>query len=410
MLQQCFFALFRVFGCTRPTYPTCAACDPSGVAKYLGGYFKVISLVRVKNVRHGLIYKEEYISPGLAFLTPSEKMADDACSSGNGYDGHLGARVSSIFVIGVISTIGTMFPLIARRSGRKVPGAIYLIARYFGSGVIVATAFIHLLAPAFQELGAAATCIGGGWAEYDWPPALAMCSTFGIFLIDLASSVYCEQKYGAADIHHPREPPSENQMQHHRSDIEIEANVPEASNDKIAFNISGDTDSIRCQRETKQQITSFLVLEFGIVFHSVIIGLNLGVAGNEFKTLYPVIVFHQTFEGVGLGARLSSIPFRAGSAYPWLLSIAYGLCTPVCIAIGLGARYSYNPNGVAANIVSGVLDSLSAGILLYIGLVELLAHDFVFNPNRTKNVKHLVLMVLTVLLGAGLMALLGKWA
>lgn len=29
--------------------------------------------------------------------------------------------------------------------------------------------------------------------------------------------------------------------------------------------------------------------------------------------------------------------------------------------------------------MSGVLDSLSAGILLYTGLVELLAHDFIFS-------------------------------
>jgi hypothetical protein len=32
-----------------------------------------------------------------------------------------------------------------------------------------------------------------------------------------------------------------------------------------------------------------------------------------------------------------------------------------------------------SNIVAGVLDSLSAGILIYTSLVELLAHDFIFN-------------------------------
>lgn len=39
----------------------------------------------------------------------------------------------------------------------------------------------------------------------------------------------------------------------------------------------------------------------------------------------------------------------------------------------------YDPESEIANIVSGVLDSLSAGILIYTGLVELLAHDFIFN-------------------------------
>ena len=40
---------------------------------------------------------------------------------------------------------------------------------------------------------------------------------------------------------------------------------------------------------------------------------------------------------------------------------------------------SYNPDSAVASIVSGILDSLSAGILLYTGLVELLAHDFLYS-------------------------------
>ena len=65
---------------------------------------------------------------------------------------------------------------------------------------------------------------------------------------------------------------------------------------------------------------------------------------------------------------------------------------------------------MAANIVSGVLDSISAGILLYTGFVELLARDFLFSPERTKDDRQLAFMVGSVLLGAGVMALLGKWA
>lgn len=49
------------------------------------------------------------------------------------------------------------------------------------------------------------------------------------------------------------------------------------------------------------------------------------------------------------------------------------------MAIGLGVRTTYNPDSANALIVSGVLDALSAGVLLYTGLVELLAHDFLFN-------------------------------
>jgi zinc transporter 1/2/3 len=84
--------------------------------------------------------------------------------------------------------------------------------------------------------------------------------------------------------------------------------------------------------------------------------------------------------------------------------------TPISIAIGLGLRTTYNPGSFTANVVSGVLDSMSAGVLIYTGLVELLARDFLFNPLRTKDNKRLTFMIICVFLGAGVMALLGKWA
>lgn len=62
------------------------------------------------------------------------------------------------------------------------------------------------------------------------------------------------------------------------------------------------------ERSFRQQIAAFLILEFGVIFHSVIIGLNLGTAGSEFSTLYPVLVFHQSFEGLGIGGE--SCPWR----------------------------------------------------------------------------------------------------
>lgn len=178
-----------------------------------------------------------------------------------------------------------------------------------------------------------------------------------------------------------------------------------------------EADSIDVEKERladiafKQQITAFLILEFGVIFHSVIIGLALGTAGAEFGALYPVIVFHQAFEGLGIGARLSAIPFpRRLSWMPWALCAGYGLTTPISIAAALGVRTRYNAGSFTANVVSGVLDSTSAGILLYTGFVELIARDFLFNPERPDDDKQLTFMVISLLLGAAIMALLGKWA
>jgi zinc transporter 1/2/3 len=95
----------------------------------------------------------------------------------------------------------------------------------------------------------------------------------------------------------------------------------------------------------------------------------------------------------------------------WALCALYGLATPVAIATGLGLRRSYDAGSFEANVVSGVLDSISAGILIYTGLVEMLAKDFLFNSEmKTKGKREVGVLVCYVLLGAGLMALLAKWA
>lgn len=64
--------------------------------------------------------------------------------SGNEYNGNLGARISSVFVILFVSCGFTYLPVLATRvRGLRIPLYVYLFARYFGTGVIVATGFIQ---------------------------------------------------------------------------------------------------------------------------------------------------------------------------------------------------------------------------------------------------------------------------
>jgi solute carrier family 39 (zinc transporter), member 1/2/3 len=127
------------------------------------------------------------------------------------------------------------------------------------------------------------------------------------------------------------------------------------------------------------RLVGFFILEFGVIFHSVIIGLTLSTTGADFNTLFVVIIFHQMFEGLGLGSRLAILPFARGSRLPWLLASAYAIVTPLGMAIGLGVRTTYDSASQTALLVSGILDAISSGILLYTGLVELLAHEFLFS-------------------------------
>jgi zinc transporter 1/2/3 len=160
------------------------------------------------------------------------------------------------------------------------------------------------------------------------------------------------------------------------------------------------------------QMTAIFILEFGVIFHSVFIGLTLAVAGSNFNILYIVLTFHQTFEGLGLGSRLATTEWPKKKMWlPWVLGAAYGLTTPVAIAIGLGVRTTFTPGSQRTMIINGVFDSISAGILIYTGLVELMAHEFMFNPEmRKSSIKMMLFAFFCMCLGAGIMALLGKWA
>ncbi|KAI2994061.1 hypothetical protein CBS147346_10725 [Aspergillus niger] len=228
-----------------------------------------------------------------------------------------------------------------------------------------------------------------------------------VFLIDVASEVYVERVYGVEREHDATD---RFLAQANLIQSDDESTVNDDAGGIKQPGIQDDICSVESERSFRKDIAAFLILEFGIIFHSVIIGLNLGVTGDEFTTLYPVLVFHQAFEGLGIGARMSALRFGRHWWLPWVLCMAYGLTTPISIVIGIGVRTTYNSGSRTANIVQGVLDAVSAGILIYSGLVELLARDFLFDPDRAKRRSHLLGMIFCVLLGAGIMALIGKWA
>ncbi|OHW98366.1 zinc-regulated transporter 1 [Colletotrichum incanum] len=258
----------------------------------------------------------------------------------------------------------------------KAPRFAYTFARFFGSGVVLATAFIHLLDPAYNRIGPR-RCIGesGHWWDYSWCAAIVLASILGIFLLDLAAEVYVERRYGQDKNENAMEPlftgTSTNQLNNltgtgtiHYKTSSLGKAMPRSPN------------LLTVKAANVPSIAAFLILEFGIIVHSVIIGLNLGVTGSEFATLYPVLVFHRSFEGLGIGARMSSIPFGKHTWLPWVLCAAYRLTAPVSIAVGLGVWTIHVPKSKQALMVQGVLNAISAGLLIYSAFVELWAATF----------------------------------
>lgn len=87
----------------------------------------------------------------------------------------------------------------------------------------------------------------------------------------------------------------------------------------------------------------------------------------------------------------------------------FSLTTPIGIVIGILVTNTYKEDSSTALIVEGVLNSESAGILIYMALVDLLSPDFM-NPRMQKNKMLQLGSNISLFLGAGLMSLLAKWA
>ena len=163
----------------------------------------------------------------------------------------------------------------------------------------------------------------------------------------------------------------------------------------------------------KKLLLQCLLLEAGILFHSVFIGIAVSVStGPPFVVLLIAISFHQTFEGLALGSRIAAIKTLSPiSPKPWLMALAYGTTTPIGQAIGLAVHGLYDPQGQMGLLMVGIMNAISSGLLLFAGLVELLAEDFLSDHSYTSlKGRRRIEACAAVVAGAFLMALVGAWA
>ncbi|KAL2159366.1 hypothetical protein VTH06DRAFT_2369 [Thermothelomyces fergusii] len=329
-------------------------------------------------------------------------------------DYNIRLRVGLLFVMLVTSSIGVFTPiLVASYVSPSHP--LFTILRQFGTGVIISTAFVHLYTHAnlmFQN-----ECLG----ELAYESTAAAILMAGIFLSFLV-------EYGGNRL-----------IQWHES---------KARGGSIEAGAHADATA-------RTDMVNITVLEAGVIFHSLLIGLTLVVAGDSFfLTLFAVIVFHQMFEGLALGTRtrrprpaLARPPPRsrpgtgtarsssssstsssssggggggvngqagggtASLGKKLLLAGGFALVTPVGMAIGIGALRQFNGNDPATVAAIGTLDALSAGILVWVGVVEMWAHDWMLGGEMTRAGPARTLLGLGALVvGMALMSLLGKWA
>jgi zinc transporter 1/2/3 len=94
-----------------------------------------------------------------------------------------------------------------------------------------------------------------------------------------------------------------------------------------------------------------------------------------------------------------------------LLAGIFALVTPLGMGIGIGALHQFNGNNPATVVAIGTLDALSAGLLVWVGVVEMWAHDWMLGGEMTRaGPLRTALGMAALVLGMAVMSLLGKWA
>ncbi|KAF8035227.1 hypothetical protein BT93_C1293 [Corymbia citriodora subsp. variegata] len=343
-------------------------------------------------------------------LLPSLVLGDCTCGggAGGGRDKKeaLRYKVGAIAAILFAGAVGVCIPLL----GKVVPALrpekdVFFLVKAFAAGVILATGLIHVLPDAFDHL--TSPCLDENpWGKFPFAGFVAMVSAIGTLMVDTyATSYYTRSHFSKA-----RSVASEGDEEHaaagedHGGHLHVHTHATHGHSHGSAYQDQEPGTSELLRHRVVSQ-----VLELGIVVHSVIIGISLGTSSSA-KTVKPLmaaLTFHQFFEGMGLGGCITQAKFKARATI--IMALFFSLTTPVGIAIGIGISNTYDESSPRALIIEGVFNAASAGILVYMALVDLLAADFM-SAKVQGNGRLQLLCNCFLLFGAGCMALLAKWA
>ena len=192
----------------------------------------------------------------------------------------------------------------------------------------------------------------------------------------------------------------------------------------------------------RRRLMTARLLEVSIVVHSFIIGLNLGttlpgedhheehhdtssVTTTEVHTevedesmalratvaLVIVLCFHQFFEGIALGSYIAELRNGASVITKVVMSAIFALTVPAGTWIGIGVTSAYSSETQTAFWVTGTLNALTGGMLLYSALITFMAEEFSRDDVGGAAGRRLKRQMYSLMLfGAASMALLGIWA
>ncbi|KAK1265745.1 hypothetical protein QJS04_geneDACA017886 [Acorus gramineus] len=378
-----------------------------------------IYLTRLKEKAYNV---SESLSAVMSTASCGDDRAGDECR-----DDAAALRLKAVAVAAILlaGVAGVAIPLVGRkRRFLTTDGNLFAAAKAFAAGVILATGFVHMLSDGQEAFSN--PCLAGSTVISSFPFSgfVAMMAALATLVADFVGTQYYERKHEqdlasaasaakAAAVATASVAADEVEEGMHIVGIHAHAASHRHSHPHAhgACEVRREHEEVEAAGPSShvRHVVVSQILELGIVSHSVIIGLSLGVSQSPctIRPLIAALSFHQFFEGFALGGCISQAQFKALPAT--LMACFFAITTPAGIGIGAGVASFYNANSPRSLIIEGVFDSISAGILIYMALVDLIAADFL-SHRMSCNLRLQISSYLALFLGALSMSSLAIWA
>jgi zinc transporter 1/2/3 len=242
-------------------------------------------------------------------------------------------RIGGVFIILVASFIGicSTYALGVWKSAKAL--FALNLAKYFGIGIMVSTAWMHLLPHAFENFNNPCVKEYGVWGSYgtNWVGVLAMIATFFVQMIEflmnldgrihshgptlpalqtshsqLSSSDLSSKPADVVECDCTDSMPVAESFSMHESRLTdipfkgLKTVAPPLSEVVVAIDeldqcaVHGNPVTTLSEQSDRHAEWSVIMLEVGILIHSFIIGITLGVVDNDgYTALLIAMAFHQ---------------------------------------------------------------------------------------------------------------------
>lgn len=224
-------------------------------------------------------------------------------------------KLVSIGIILVTSAVGISSPVVLARvfEGKPAYGRALLLIKCFAAGVVLSTALVHVLPDAFDALADCQVAARHPWRDFPFSGLLTLIGALLALLVDVVATSHAvagsagQQQYQPVELEEGKRKAAAASVSavamggcHGQHGVTDEQEGEEEEGDQ-------GSEEERLAKLKQRMVSQ--VLEIGIVFHSVIIGVTMGMSQNQcaIRPLVVALAFHQIFEGLGLGGCIAQV-------------------------------------------------------------------------------------------------------